>query len=213
MQNYLRDPDKINAQTFDRIRELTNLDRFSSDEKQVVLQMIRTCGDPSLAERMRFSPEAIDTGKKAIKKYACMLYDSESVKCGFNEELLYQEPMCFINKATVISQAKANKQTRAMTAVDQWKNYSKDAIMIIGYSGTALARLLELLKEGQIDQPALVIATCPGFINAETAKQSLIDQYDELNTEYILIEGEYGSCMLAAAAVNALLMMQKGIYI
>ena len=152
MQNYLRDPEKITAQTFDRIRELTNLDRFSSDEKQVVLQMIRTCGDPSLAEKIRFSPNAIEAGKKAIKKYACMLYDSESVKCGFDEKLLYQEPMCFINKATVISQAKANKQTRAMTAVDQWKNYSKDAIVIIGYSGTALTRLLELLKEGKLEQ-------------------------------------------------------------
>lgn len=213
MQNYLRDPDKITSQTFDRIRELTNLDRFSSDEKQVVLQMIRTCGDPSLAGKIRFSSEAIEAGKKAIKKYACMLYDSESVKCGFNEELLYQEPMCFINKATVISQAKANKQTRAMTAVDQWKNYSKDSIVIIGYSGTALARLLELLKAGKLDQPALVIATCPGFVNAEPAKKALMDQYDELNTEYILIEGEYGSCMLAAAAMNALLMMQKDIYI
>ena len=213
MQNYLRDPEKITAQTFDRIRELTNLDRFSSDEKQVVLQMIRTCGDPSLAEKIRFSPNAIEAGKKAIKKYACMLYDSESVKCGFDEKLLYQEPMCFINKATVISQAKANKQTRAMTAVDQWKNYSKDAIVIIGYSGTALTRLLELLKEGKLEQPALVIATTPGFVNAAEAKQGLIDQYSELSTEYILIEGEYGGCMLASAALNALLLIQKEIYV
>lgn len=213
MQNYLRDPEKIDSQTFDRIRELTNLDRFSSDEKQVVLQMIRTCGDTSLAERIRFSPNAIEAGKKAIKRYACMLYDNESVQCGFNGELLYQEPMCFINKATVISQAKANKQTRAMTAVDQWKQYSKDAITVIGYSSTALARLLELLKGKKIDQPALVIATAPGFVNAVAAKQALIDQYSELSTEYITIEGEYGGCLLAAAALNALLMIQKGIYI
>ncbi len=213
MQNYLRDPDKLSTQTYDRIRELTNLDRFSSDEKQVVLQMIKTCGDPSLAEKIRFSSNAIEAGKKAIKKYACMLYDSESVQCGFNQELLYQEPMCFINKATVISQAKANKQTRAMTAVDQWKNYIKDAIIVIGFSGTALARLLELLKDGQLEQPALVIATCPGFINAEAAKQALVDQYNELGIEYIALEGEYGGCMLAAAAMNALLMMQKDIYI
>ncbi|MGB0846474.1 MAG: precorrin-8X methylmutase [Thiolinea sp.] len=213
MQNYLRDPDKIECQTFDRIRELTNLDRFSSDEKQVVLHMVRTCGNPALAEKIRFSPNAIEVGKKAIKKYACMLYDFETVKCGLNEELLYQEPMCFINKAAVISQAKASKQTRAMTAVDHWKNYSKDAITIIGHSGTALARLLELLKDKQIDQPALIIATPPGFVNAEAAKQALLDQYDESNTEYISITGETGGCMLAAATMNALLMIQKEIYI
>ncbi len=213
MHSYLRDPERIDTQTFDRIRELTNLDRFSNDEKQIVLQMIRTCGDPAMAERVCFSPNALEAGKKAIKKYACMLYDSENVKCGFDQELLYQEPMCFINKATVISQAKANKQTRAMTAVDQWKNYSKDAIMIIGHSGTALARLLELLKGGQLEQPALVIAANPGFVNTAAAKQLLIEQYSELNTEYIVVEGEYGGCMLAAATLNALLMIQKGIYI
>lgn len=213
MQSYLRDPDKIDQQTFDRIRELTNLDRFSNDEKQVVLHIVRACGDPSLAEKIRFSPKAIEVGKKAIKKYACMLYDFETVKSGFNADLLYQEPLCFINKAAVISQAKANKQTRAMTAVDQWKNYSKDAITIIGHSSTALARLLELLKAKAIDQPALVIATNSGFINSESGKQALIDQYDELTTEYITVSGTCGGPMLAAAAMNALLMMQKEIYI
>ena len=213
MQTYLRDPEKIESQTFDRIRELTNLDRFSSDEKQVVLHMIRACGDPSLAEKIRFSPMAIETGKKAIKKYACMLYDFETVKCGLDESLLYQEPMCFINKATVISQAKANKQTRAMTAVDHWKNYCKNAITIFGESSTALAHFLELLKAGELQQPALIIATNAGFINAEGAKKALTDQYDEMNIEYITIEGESGGCMLAAAAMNALLMIQKECYI
>ncbi|MEZ5449769.1 MAG: hypothetical protein R3E89_12620 [Thiolinea sp.] len=41
MQNYLRDPEKIERQTYDRIRELTTLDRFNQDEKQIVLHMVR----------------------------------------------------------------------------------------------------------------------------------------------------------------------------
>ena len=54
-----------------------------------------------------------------------------------------------------------------------------------------------------------MIATNSGFVNAEDAKQALIDQYDELNTEYILVSGMYGGAMLAAAAMNALLMIQE----
>lgn len=213
MQDYLRDPEKIQSQTFDRIRELTNLERFSADEKQIVLHMVRSCGEPTLAEKIQISPDAIKVAKKAIKKYAGILYDYETVKCGLDDSLLYQEPMCFISKASVISQAKANKQTRAMTAIDQWKNYSQGCIAIFGHSSTALARLLELLKAKEMDYPALVIATNSGFINAEPSKRALIDSYDELGIEYITLEGTAGGSQLAAATMNALLMIQQDNYI
>ena len=213
MQYYLRDPEKIDNQTYDRIRELTNLDRFNREEKQVVLQMVRVYGFPALAENICFSPEAIKYAKKAIKKYACILYDHQTVLCGLNAELLYQEPMCFIDKASVISQAKANKQTRAMTAVDMWKNYSKGSITLFGYSNTALGRYIELVRDKEFEKPALIISTAAGFVNAELAKQVLKDQYDDLGLEYILVDGSLGGSMLAAAAMNALLMLQKEILI
>lgn len=213
MQHYLRDPEKIEQQTFDRIRELAPLERFNKDEKQVVLHMIKVCGEVALAESIQFSTDATETAKKAIKKYANILYDFDTVQYGLDQKLLYQEPMCFINKATVISQAKANNQTRAMTAIDHWKNYSKGSIALFGQSSTALARLLELVKAKELDKPALVIATNSGFVNAEMAKQALQDQYDELGMEYILLEGTIGGCLLAAAALNALLMIQQDIYV
>ena len=213
MPNFLRDPDKIVVQTFDRIRELSNLDRFNKDEKQVVLHLIRMCGQPALADSLFFSPDAITVAKKAIKNYAYMLYDHETVKCGFAENLLYQEPLCFINKAAVISQAKAAKQTRAMTAIDHWKNYSKGSIAIFGKSGTALAHYIELLRDKELELPALIIATNSGFINAEHSKQALIDQHAELGIEYIVLQGTVGGSMLAAEAVNALLRIQQDIYV
>lgn len=213
MHNFVRDPDKIVVQAFDRIRELSNLDRFSKDEKQVVLHLVRLCGQPALADLLHFSPDAINAARKAIKAYAYMLYDHETVKCGFDESLLYQEPLCFINKASVISQAKAAKQTRAMTAIDFWKNYSKGSIAIFGKSGTALARFLEMLRDKELEQPALVIATNPGFVNAGHSKQALMDQYPELGIEYIVLEGSIGGSMLAAEAVNSLLRIQQEIYV
>lgn len=211
--NYVRDPEKIEVQVWDKIREMTNLDRFTIDEKQIVLYLVRSCGEPGLAERVKFSPNAIDAGKKAIKKYAYMLYDHETIRGTLDEKLLYQEPLCFINKSVVISQAKSKKQTRAMTAIDVWKPYLKGSIAIFGYSSTALCRLMELMKEGEVEKPALVVAMPSGFINTELGKNTLQESYADLGLEYIMIEGRWGGSMFAAAAVNALLSMQQGIYV
>lgn len=213
MSNYLCDPHKIEAETFDKIREQANLEGFSHDEIQVVLQMIRVCGEPALAEKTHISPNAIKASKKAIKNYANILYDFGAVKCGLDEALLYQEPLCFVQKAAVISQAKANKQSRAMTGVSQWKNYIKGSIAIFGHSSTALIYLLEMIKTKQFDKPALIIATNSGFVNATAGKRSLMDSYDELEIEYITVEGTTGGSMLAAAAFNTLLRIQRKEYV
>ena len=213
MQHYLRDPEKIEVQAWDKIRELTILDRFSADEKQVVLYLVRASGQPEIAERVRFSPNAIEAGKKAIKHFAYMLYDDETLRGAVNDNLLYQEPLCFINKSVVISLAKSQKQTRAMTAVDLWKRYAKGSIAIFGQSSTALCRLLELLRAGEMEKPALIIAMPSGFINTSLAKASLMESYEDLKVEYIVVDGSWGGSMFAAAAVNALLSIQQDIYV
>lgn len=209
---YIRDPEKIEVQIWDRIRELSDFSDLSRDQQQIVLYLIRSCGEPSLAQRVKFSPNAIEAGKKSIKKYAYMLYDHEMVRGNLDNSMLYQEPLCFINKSSVISLAKSSKQTRAMTAVDLWKPYLKNSITVFGYSSTALCRLLELLKAGEVEKPALIIAMPSGFVNTEYGKEVLQESYDELGVEYILIEGRWGGIMFAAAAVNALLSIQQGIY-
>ncbi|HPY39317.1 MAG TPA: precorrin-8X methylmutase [Thiolinea sp.] len=209
---YIRDPEKIEVQIWDRIRELSNLEGLTPDQQQIVLYLIRSCGEPSLAERVKFSPHAIEAGKKSIKKYAYMLYDHDTMRGTLDTSLLYQEPLCFMNKSSVISLAKSKKQTRAMTAVELWRPYLKNSITVFGYSSTALCRLLELLKAGEVEKPALIIAMPSGFVNTEYAKELLQESYDELGVEYILIEGRWGGIMFAAAAVNALLSIQQGIY-
>lgn len=213
MVSYVRDPKKIEKNTYDIIRELAPLGDFSEDEQQVALHMVRACGEPNLVEKLRISPKAVKKGKKAIKNYAPLLYDYDTVQCGLKTDLLYQEPLCFINKANVVSQAKANGQTRSMTAVDHWKPYLKNAITLFGHSSTALLYLLEQVKAGTLSKPELIIATPPGFVNTETAKCLLESQYDDLGIEYILIAGQRGGSILAAAAMNALLLMHNDHYV
>ncbi len=56
-----------------------------------------------------------------------------------------------------------------------------------------------------------MIAAARGFVNAEAAKQMLWDQREELGLECIVVNGTRGGGVLAAAALNALLMMQQNI--
>ena len=213
MLHYQRDPERIEQQTYAKIRELVPLEQFTLEQQQVVLPVIRACGEPLIAERLRFSPNAIETAKRAIRHYAPILYDFDTVTSGLQSDLLYQEPLSFINKAVVISQAKAKKQTRSMTSIDYWRRYLKGAICLLGESSTALFRLLEIIQEEETARPALIIATPAGFLQTTEAKQSLMALYQELEIEYILIEGRWGGSMFATSIMNALLRIQKGIYI
>jgi precorrin-8X/cobalt-precorrin-8 methylmutase len=205
---YLRDPERIRQQNNDKIRELVALERFTPDQQQVVIQMVDACGDPELAQHIQFSDRAMETARKAIKIRNNILYDEELVRHALDDALMYQEPLSFLGKASVISHAKASKQTRAMTAVDYWKPYMAGSIILIGQSATALFRLLEILKEGA-PAPALVIAAARGFILAEPAKQQLWKQHRDLGIECIVVDGTRGGGTLAAAAMNALLTIQQ----
>ncbi|MDD5391878.1 MAG: precorrin-8X methylmutase [Thiothrix sp.] len=205
---YLRDPERIRQQNNDKIRELVALERFTPDQQQVVIQMVDACGDPELAQHIQFSDRAMEAARKAIKIRNNILYDEELVSHALDDALMYQEPLSFLGKASVISHAKASKQTRAMTAVDYWKPYMAGSIILIGQSATALFRLLEILKEGA-PTPALVIAAARGFILAEPAKQQLWKQHRDLGIECIVVDGTRGGGTLAAAAMNALLTIQQ----
>ncbi len=209
---YVRDPDRIHAMSYEKIRESVDLSAFTLDQQQVVIHMIQAWGDPDLAHYIQFSERAIEVAQKAIKRQSNILYDESLVYPALDAKLLYQEPLGFLNRAAVISHAKADKQTRAMTAVNYWKPFMRGSIVLIGQSGTALFRLLELLKEGA-PRPALVIAAARGFINAEVAKQAIWEQREEFGLECILVKGTRGGSVLAASALNGLLMMHQGQYI
>ncbi len=112
-------------------------------------QMVLAYGDPALAHHIRFSEQragGCPQGHQDSATTCCTMWNWSSRR--WINRLLYQEPLGFLGRASVISHAKTSKQTRAMTAVDCWKPYMAGGIVLIGQSGTALFRLLEILKDG-----------------------------------------------------------------
>lgn len=210
MIKFESNPIKIRNASFDIIKEQVSLDHLSQLEQTMAIEMIQASGDLSILKNLRFSESAIEKALIALENRYELLCDGEAVICGLKQKYLMDEPICFTNKANVISQAKSNKQTRSMTAVDLWKRYLSDSIVLIGSEPTALFRLMEILESEQKEnKPALIIATPAGFSGALEAKDYLWEHHEEFGVPCITLLGTRGSNNLVSTAMNTLLKLQK----
>lgn len=213
MIKYNKDPNSLLKVAIEVVKEGYDLEHLNLLEKQIARQMSATCGDFSILENIRFSENAVNKALEAMDEDYELLCDTETVICGLKSKYLKNEPVCLINKANVISQAKSNKHTRSMTAVDLWKTYLPESIILIGAEPTALFRLLEILEKikdnDSDDKPAFIIATPVGFNGAEEAKQYLWDNCEKLGIPCITLLGSRGGNDLASSIMNKLLQIQK----
>lgn len=205
MNGHLPDPEHLRSANIAAIYAELGLDALTPEQQEVVVAMVAAYGDLGLAAHIQFSAKAVQAAHKAIKKCHSVLYDVELVRDALDHGLLGQEPLGFINRAAVISQAKAGNQSRARVAVDYWLPHLANSIVLIGESSSALLRLLELLEtKADLPKPALVIATPPGFVQAGAAKQRLWELHIAWGIECIVVAGTRGGAVLAATALNVL---------
>ena len=211
MIKYKKSPQKIESSSIEFVKENFDLDHLSLPEKRIARQLAISCGDISILENIRFSEDVINKALEALDEDYELLCDTPIVISGLKNKYLKNEPICLVNKANVISQSKANKQTRSMLAVDLWKPYLPDSIILIGAEPTALFRLLETLEEDEDDnkKPALIIATPVGFTGAEEAKQYLWDNCEKLDIPCITLLGSRGGNDFASTIMNTLLQIQR----
>lgn len=208
---YEKNPQKIEQESFQKIRQITNLSWLDRDQQQVVMRIVHSLGLPHLAAQVRFSQQACNAGMQALKNHAPILCDVEMVKQGITKRLIPTAPHCFLNAKETAERARQNLETRSMAAVHFWQPYLSGAVVVIGNAPTALFRLLELLESGA-HKPALVIGMPVGFIGAEESKQALWDHHSDLGIECITLLGREGGSAVAAASCNALLRCNTGEY-
>jgi precorrin-8X/cobalt-precorrin-8 methylmutase len=208
--DYQHDPDAIERQSFEQIKALTNLDRFDTDQAQIAMRLVHTCGEPDIVDALHFSPGAVAVGLAAVAAEAPVLCDVEMVRHGLTRRMFGDRPQCFLNDERVPALAKATGETRSMAAVTLWEHYLAGSIVVIGNAPTALFRLLERLEQGA-SRPALVIGMPVGFIGAAESKDALMEHGEALGTHWIALSGRRGGSALAAATLNALARLQRGI--
>ncbi len=209
--DYVRDPLEIERQSFERIRALTDLERFDADERQVVMRLVHTCGEPDIVNDFFRSPGATAAGIAAIQRGTTVLCDVEMVRHGLSRRHLSGPVHCFLNTPGVREQAEERGITRSMAALDHWPQHLDGSIVVIGNAPTALFRLLEMLADGA-SKPALIVAMPVGFVGAEESKQYLIEWiHGQEEIACVTLRGRRGGSALAAAAVNALARLSRGI--
>jgi len=203
------DPKLIEQDSFKQIRELTPLDGLNAAQQQVVMRIVHSVGLPEVAAQVRFSANACDKARDALKANNPILCDAEMVKQGITKRMIKNQPLCFLNDVRVSDLAKKLGETRSMAALQLWEDHLKDSVVIIGNAPTALFRLLEMIKQGA-GKPAVIIGMPVGFVGAAESKQALWDNHERLGLECITLLGRQGGSAVSAASCNALLRCNHG---
>jgi len=214
MLKYEKNPKIIQKRALEAIEKEVDLTHLNAVEKKLAQQILISTGDMTIVDDLKISENAIDIAFEAFEEDFDLLCDTEMVCAGIKTNYLNDNPICLINKANVISQAKSSKQSRSMIAVDLWKPYLADSFIVIGQEPTALFRLLELLNEHKSDdsfrKPAMIIAMPVGCSGASSqSKQYLWDNRKELDIPCITVLGNRGGSDVATTTMNMLLKMHK----
>jgi len=175
-------------------------------ERAVVSRLIHTSGDPELATRVYFHPRAVELGTTALRQGAHIYTDVTMLGAGINSRRLAEyggQVHCAVHSPEVAAEAKARGVTRSAVAMEKFGAALNGQVVAIGNAPTALFTLLRMMEEGL--RPALVVGMPVGFVGAAQSKE-LLRQRD---VPYITISGTRGGSHLAAAAINALLYMDK----
>jgi precorrin-8X/cobalt-precorrin-8 methylmutase len=179
-------------------------EEFSAPEFAILQRIIHATGDFSLADSIRFHPQAIDRGLAAIRAGRNVYVDVSMVAAGIGGKLTAAfggRVICRVGEEEVARAAKESGRTRAETALAMAKD-ENIGIIAVGNAPTALLATLELVRQG-VFSPDLVIGVPVGFVNAAESKELLFNE----NIPSITVLGRRGGSPIAAAIVNALLKM------
>ncbi|MEM7291837.1 MAG: precorrin-8X methylmutase [Pseudomonadota bacterium] len=209
--DYLQDPVAIESRSFELIRENTELGDFDEQQSQVAMRVVHTCGEPEVAQQLRFTEGAVEAGLRALEKGKPILCDVEMIVHGISRRYVESQVQCHLNSFGVAQKAKTTGQTRSMVALDYWGDHLEDSIAVIGNAPTALFRLLEMIQLG-VPKPALVIGVPVGFVGAAESKELLWDECELLQLNVITLLGRKGGSAVASAVINALGRMHNGVF-
>lgn len=195
-------PQEIETKSFEMITEELGAHPFSDDQYRVVQRVIHATADFDLGRSMKFHPDAVEAGIRAIQAGEPIIADVQMVQVGISKPRLKTfggDVHVYISDADVMEKAKAENTTRAIISIRKATSQIKGGIYAIGNAPTALLELIRLVKEGKAN-PSLVIGVPVGFVSAAESKEELA----KLDIPFITNLDRKGGSPVAVAAVNAL---------
>lgn len=211
MSVHLR-PEEIEAESFRLIEAEVGPHSWSAEEWQVVRRVIHTSADFEYSRNLFFSRAAVLRGIEALRRGIGIVTDTNMALAGINRarrERFGNGIACHVADPEVAQAAKAEGITRSILAMRKGAADPNNGIFVIGNAPTSLFELLRLVREENL-RPALVIGLPVGFVGAAESKEALLaleDSHPEI--PFITNRGRKGGSNVAAAVVNALLIMAE----
>lgn len=174
---------------------------FNDQEYAVVRRVIHSTADFEFKYLVRFSAGAIEKALPALRQGIPIVTDVSMVKQGILTlvEKTFRNPIISaIDLAPTALPGKTRTETGLLTC---WQRYP-EAVYVIGNAPTALLALCDVVRSAVV-QPTLVIGAPVGFIAVEESKAALANT----PVPQIRVEGRKGGSPVAAAILNALMVM------
>jgi precorrin-8X/cobalt-precorrin-8 methylmutase len=190
---------------------------FSTEEYAVVRRVIHSTADFEFKDLVRFDHGAISAGLTALTQGAPIVVDVTMVRQGVVGlvERTFKNPLW-----TAVSEGDPPQPGRTRTETGLLRCLEKvsgstpgpnsgltssstpGAVVVIGNAPTALMALCAEMEAGRV-RPALVIGAPVGFVAVEDSKRRLA----QVAVPQIRVEGRKGGSSVAAAILNALLVL------
>jgi precorrin-8X/cobalt-precorrin-8 methylmutase len=199
--------DEILAESFRIIDAEVGAHGFGRVEWPVVRRMIHASGDLELARLVHFSQGAAVAGVQAFQEGVPIVTDVRMVAAGIQgplRETLAVELHCALDALEAARKAPARGLTRCACAMEHAVATWPEAVCVVGNAPTALSVLCAAIHRG-VARPRLVIAMPVGFVGVIESKEEAL----ALPVPVIVVRGRRGGSALAAAAVNALLLLAR----
>lgn len=200
-------PQEIENKSFEIISEIIANEypgvTIPEEHESIVKRVIHTSADFEYLENLKFSADAVEAAKSALKNGAVIVTDTNMAKSGVNKTHLSKlggEVQCYIADEDVAEEAKKRGVTRAIVSMEKAAKLNRPIIFAIGNAPTALIALDEMIKAGKI-KPELIIGVPVGFVNVVESKELIMDS----GIPYIVARGRKGGSNVAAAICNALI--------
>ncbi len=156
-------------------------------------------GDFSMAELIRFSGDPVKATIAALGQSAPIITDIRMVQTGIQKKGHTSEVLCALDFGADITRDRGI--TRSSAGFISLREKLEGSIVVIGNAPSALLSLCSMVKEGV--QPAVIIGTPVGFVNAAESKELL----RRTDVPSLSTEGTRGGTPVAVAAMNECITM------
>ncbi len=211
MSVHLR-PEEIEAESFRIIDAEAGAHHWSGQEWPIVRRAVHTSADFDYVRDLVITPTAIARGIAALRRGRTIITDTRMAMAGITTARLEPfsiEVRCLVDDPLVAKSAKRLGVTRSLLAMRTAVQAADAGIFVIGNAPTALFELLRLIREEGV-RPDLIVALPVGFVGAAESKAELLAAASAYQLPMITNRGRKGGSNVAAAVVNALLILAAG---